>query len=239
LAENSMTQAKLRELTGDEDRGFCNSDGGPMYERVKKQLRRIGATDNCIVCGMPAWPGVLSFAHIHMRDLDLSPRKDPTRVFCLCWHHHHGCYDQGYISTSELLEAEMVWIENGQRPEPHPRDVALMQRVAAGEVPHICIWNEERVERHPTFEPGYPSDLSIGRSIAALKAHAKRWTQRADTATEEEKAAYLAKAAGYQDRAKKMQDQHRASQQRPARDHCADAAAEPAVGLTENWVMPT
>jgi hypothetical protein len=40
------------------------------------------------------------------RDLHLSPRNDPTRVFCLCWHHHHGCFDQGYITTVGLLKAE-------------------------------------------------------------------------------------------------------------------------------------
>jgi hypothetical protein len=101
-----------RELIGDEERCFCNADGSPIYERVGNELRRIGATTNCIVCGLPASPGLLTFAHINMRDLHLSPRRDPTRVFCLCWNHHHGCYDQGYISTMELLEAELVWIEN-------------------------------------------------------------------------------------------------------------------------------
>jgi hypothetical protein len=122
-----------------------------MYKRVRKQLRRVGATENCIVCGMPDLPGVLSFAHIHMRCLDLSPCRDPTRVFCLCWHHHHGCYDQGYISTRELLEAELVWIENKKRPEPHLRDIALMQRVFSGEVRRVCVWTERKVGRHPTF----------------------------------------------------------------------------------------
>ena len=81
-----------------------NSSG--LYIRVSdkrgSQLRRIDATEACIVCGMPALPGVAAFAHIHMRDLILSPACDRTRVFCLCWHHHHGCYDQGYISTIEL-----------------------------------------------------------------------------------------------------------------------------------------
>jgi hypothetical protein len=199
-----------------------------MYKIVNKQLRRVGATDNCIVCGMPAWPGVVAFAHIHMRDLDLSPRKDPTRVFCLCWHHHHGCYDQGYISTRELLEAEIVWIENKQRPKPHPRDINLMRRVETGEVRRFCVWINEKGKRYPTFEPGRPYQIrplrhpelivsplsgafNVGRSIGALKAHATRWMQRAaDAATEEEKAACLSRAAGYQDRVK-MQEQHRAS----------------------------
>jgi hypothetical protein len=145
-----------------------------MYKRVGKQLHRVGATDNCIVCGMPAFPGVVAFAHIHMRDLDWSPLKDPTRVFCLCWHHHHGCYDQGYISTKELLEAEMVWIENKRRPEPHPRDAELIWRVQSGKVTRICVWTNKREERLPTFEPNRPGPLDIRRSVAALKAHATR-----------------------------------------------------------------
>jgi hypothetical protein len=55
-----------------------------LYMRVSanrgSQLRRIGATDHCVVCGMPALPGVAAFAHIHMRDLTLSPAGDPSRV---------------------------------------------------------------------------------------------------------------------------------------------------------------
>jgi hypothetical protein len=74
-------------------------------------------------------PGVLTFAHIHIQDLALLPVSDASRVFCLCWHHHHGCYDQGYISTLELLQAEEIWIQNRRRPKPHPRDIAMMRRV--------------------------------------------------------------------------------------------------------------
>jgi hypothetical protein len=58
---------------------------------------------------MPALPTVTAFSHIHMRDLHLSPSQDATRVFRLSWHHHDGCYDQGYISTIELLRAEEIW----------------------------------------------------------------------------------------------------------------------------------
>jgi hypothetical protein len=126
-------------------------NGTVVYIRVSanrgSQLRRIGATDHCIVCGMPALPGVTAFARIHMRDLHLSPRQDATRVFHLCWHHHHGCYDQGYISTLELLRAEEIWIENQRRPKPHPRDVALMKLVKAGVVDRHCVWTERRVAR--------------------------------------------------------------------------------------------
>ena len=118
------------------------------------QLRRVGATEACIVCGMPALPGVTAFAHIHMRDLVLSPLGDPTRVFCLCWHHHHGCYDQGHISIFELLQAENAWIENRQRPKPHPRDIAFMMRVMTGEVARRCIWTEKRAKRRAIFYPG-------------------------------------------------------------------------------------
>ena len=128
-----------------------------IYTRVSanrgSQLRRIGATDNCILCGIPALPGVVAFAHIHMRDLELSPAMDPTRVFCLCWHHHHGCSDQGYISTIELLEAEAIWIEGKRRPKPHARDTILMKRVQGGTVVRHCVWTEKRAERRPTFDP--------------------------------------------------------------------------------------
>ena len=174
MAAKCIGRARASQLIGREDQDFCYPDGSPMYKRVGKQLHRVGATDNCIVCGMPAFPGVVAFAHIHMRDLDWSPLKDPTRVFCLCWHHHHGCYDQGYISTKELLEAEMVWIENKRRPEPHPRDAELIWRVQSGKVTRICVWTNKREERLPTFEPNRPGPLDIRRSVAALKAHATR-----------------------------------------------------------------
>jgi hypothetical protein len=132
-------------------------NGTVVYIRVSanrgSQLRRIGATDHCIVCGMPALPGVTAFARIHMRDLHLSPRQDATRVFHLCWHHHHGCYDQGYISTLELLRAEEIWIENQRRPKPHPRDVALMKRMKSGVIDRRCVWTKRRVARHQVVSP--------------------------------------------------------------------------------------
>ena len=149
-----MDQSRLRELIGDERCGFCNPDGSPIYERVRGQLRRVGATDHCIVCGIPDRRSVLAFAHIHSDDLHLSPCKDPTRVFRLCWHHHHGCYDQSYISTEELLKAEAVWIENENRPKPHPRDIEMMRRVGAGEVLRKCYWNEPKRTLRAVFEPG-------------------------------------------------------------------------------------
>jgi hypothetical protein len=51
----------------------------------------------------------------------LSPRHDPTRGFRLCWHHHHGCYDQGYISTMNLLKVEDIWIEKVVEPDQSSR----------------------------------------------------------------------------------------------------------------------
>src|SRR3954452_24592529 len=69
------------------DRGFRNFDGNPMYELRSgshgPELRRIGATSNCIICGMPNVPGALSFAHVHRRDAGFSPRGDERRVFRL------------------------------------------------------------------------------------------------------------------------------------------------------------
>jgi hypothetical protein len=134
-------------------------NGTVVYIRVSanrgSQLRRIGAVDNCIVCGMPGLPGVLTFAHIHRRDLHLSPQNDPMRVFCLCGHHHHGCYDQGYISTMELLQAEEIWSQNKRRAKPHPTDVALMKRVKNGEVVRQCAWTERRDARRTVVNPDF------------------------------------------------------------------------------------
>jgi hypothetical protein len=155
LPAGEIGAPRRRELTDEEfhlvgyGRDLLGRHSEPMYFRTRakrgSQLRRIGAMDHRVVCGMPPLPGVTAFAHIHMRDQHLSPCNDATRVFCLCWHHHHGCYDQGYISTVELLRAEQTWIENQRRPKPHPRDVALMKRVKAGVVDRRCVWTERRV----------------------------------------------------------------------------------------------
>jgi hypothetical protein len=154
-----------RKLTDEElylvgyGRDLLGLQGEPMYFRARanrgSQLRRIRATDHCIVCGMPALPGVTAFAHIHMRDLHLSPHQDATRVLRLCWHHHHGCYDQGYISTLELLRAEEIWIENRRRPKSHPRDIALMKQIRNGGVRRNCVWTERRVARRAVVNPDY------------------------------------------------------------------------------------
>jgi hypothetical protein len=138
---------------------FRNQGGTPMYERVRgkrgsRELRRSGASEACICCGLPDIPGSLTFAHIHSHDAQLSPRKDPTRVFCLCWTHHHGFYDQGYISTLKLLELERIWIEEPRRrPKPHPRDVEVAQKVTARKLRRNCIWNQKKPERSATFNP--------------------------------------------------------------------------------------
>jgi hypothetical protein len=112
--------------------------------------------------GCPGLPGVVAFCHIHMRDLHLSPCNDPTRVFCLCWHHHQGCYDQGYITTGDLLRAEAVWIANKCRPKPHRRYVALAKKVAAGAVIRHCVWTERRAVRSATFDPWSGGPISNG-----------------------------------------------------------------------------
>jgi hypothetical protein len=109
------------------------------FKRVKDQLRRIGATDACIWCGMPDVGGTLTWAHIHPKDRALASEGDLARVFRLCWQHHHGAYDQGYISTAELIAAEDRWIA-GSRPQPHPRDIELMRRVAGGSIQRDCRW---------------------------------------------------------------------------------------------------
>ncbi len=147
----------IRKLTG-ADREYCDRETKTqLYERrdgrPKGDLYRVGAIANCIVCGMPDMKGVLTFAHIHICDLDLSPDADETRVFRLCWHHHHGCYDQGYISTLVLLEAEAVWIENKNRPKPHPRDVKIMRRVEAKEIEQKSVWGIKKADRRATFSP--------------------------------------------------------------------------------------
>lgn len=92
-----------------------------------------------------------------------------------------------------------------------------MRRVSGGHVDRRCVWKEAKAERRPVFEPGGPRRRRPGseprdrrdRSIAALKAHATRWRQRAVAAvTEPEKAACLARAAGYQNRVKVLQEQY-------------------------------
>ena len=111
------------------------------YRLVRGRLQRVGAVEACIFCGMPNLPGTLTWAHIHERDLALAPGSDRRRVFRLCWQHHHGGYDQGYLTTPELLGAEEAWIADpANRPRPHPRDIALMRRVAAGEVEQNSQW---------------------------------------------------------------------------------------------------
>jgi hypothetical protein len=99
------------------------------------QLCRDGATEACIWCGIshPRW---LTWAHIHKEDLLLSPDQDWRRVFRLCWRESHGAYAHYQLTTKELLAAEEVWINNpSKRPQPHQRDIELMQREILG-----CEW---------------------------------------------------------------------------------------------------
>ena len=143
---------------------FRNRDGSRMYAQRSgshgQELFRLGATSHCIVCGMPNIPGVLSFAHIHRRDTHLSLYGDERRVFRLCWGHHHGGYDQNWISTEELLEAEAVWFADTPKPKPHRRDIAFMQRAAAGGRKHICAWKERREVRIARFDSFSGTEIS-------------------------------------------------------------------------------
>jgi hypothetical protein len=78
----------------------------------------------------------------------------------LCCHRHHGCYDQGYIFRTELLQAEEVWIRKTQRPEPYPPDTAFLKRVSDGEVSRHCVWRENCAMRYATasmFAEGNPA----------------------------------------------------------------------------------
>lgn len=90
-----------RELTDEEfhlvgyGRNLLDRQGEPMYFRARanrgSQLRRIGATDNCIVCGMPTLP---ICPHSYARSASVAV-PGYHAGFRLCWHHHHECYDQG------------------------------------------------------------------------------------------------------------------------------------------------
>jgi hypothetical protein len=79
-------------------------------------------------------------------------------VFCLCWQHHHGLYDQGYVSTDLLLQAEQVWLENKGRPKPHARDTDFIQRINDGAVIRHSVWTDKRIERRPIYHPIDPDE---------------------------------------------------------------------------------
>ena len=78
----------------------------------------------------------------------------------MCWGHHHGGYDQNWISTEELLEAEAVGFADTPKPKPHRRDIAFMQRAAAGGRKHICAWKERREVRIARFDPYNGTEIS-------------------------------------------------------------------------------
>ena len=147
---------RLRELIGHKDRGFCNPDGNPMYVRKGEELRRRGATDNCIVCGIPALPGVMTFAHIHARDLDLSPGKDYSRV-CLMLaapprflrtklHLHHAASRSRNGLDREQASAEAA---SARRRDncPHIPALAATPTTGGGKTNRILIGLAERLER--------------------------------------------------------------------------------------------
>ncbi len=106
---------------------------------------RSGTTGACVVCGLKILAS-LTWAHVHVEDQALV-ENSPDRVFRLCWTHHHGFYDQGYISTVELLDAEDVWITNKERPMPHPRDQDITNKVLSGDLKRRNRWTENRGKR--------------------------------------------------------------------------------------------
>ena len=101
-------------------------------DRRKGYMVRLGANKACIVCGLDI-PGTLTAAHIHPEDVALTI-YGLDRVFCLCWTHHYGFYDQGYITTSDLLCAEDVWISETNRPVPHARDLMVTKKLQSGQL---------------------------------------------------------------------------------------------------------
>jgi len=114
-----------------------------------------GASTHCVYCGRRP----VTFAHIHEEDLHSSPNRDWRRVFCLCGHHHNGCYAQYTLSTEELLEAERFWIEQpSRRPKPDERDSELMRRESLG-----CEWSGKRWEPPPLLARFGSGDRRVGQ----------------------------------------------------------------------------
>ena len=122
------------------------------------QLRRPGAQDGCITCGLTL-ASALTRAHAHP-----GQGEDARRVFRLCWTCHR-LYDHGIIETHELLVAEDAWLA-GRRPEPAPWFRLLAAEMDAG----------KRVVRTELQHKGAAvrAGLTIRRRNAALKAVATR-----------------------------------------------------------------
>lgn len=103
-------------------------------ETIKGQLRRTGAGDGCLTCGLTV-PSALTWAHVHA-----GQDQDARRVFRLCCTCHR-LYDHDIIKTDEVLRAEDAWIA-GPRPKTSPlfraitADVKAGIRVARPEVQH-------------------------------------------------------------------------------------------------------
>jgi hypothetical protein len=147
------------------------------YRREGRYLCRVGADDGCIWCGMPDLPGFLTWARVHERprDLRLSPDRSDKRAFRLCWSHHHGCYDQNYITTKQLIEAEDAWIA-GRRPKPHLRDRALVKNIKAGRLTHDCRWTWRRDLKTGKMAPTQRREAKakIGPRIASTASKRKK-----------------------------------------------------------------
>ncbi|WP_428391626.1 hypothetical protein [Lichenicoccus sp.] len=122
------------------------------------QLRRRGAQDGCITCGLTI-VSALTWAHVHP-----GQGEDARRVFRLCWTCHR-LYDHGLVETHELLVAEEAWCV-GSRPEPAPwfrllaAEMNARQRIVRTELQHKVA--------------AVRAGLTIRRRNAALKAAATR-----------------------------------------------------------------
>ena len=114
-------------MTNDIQLTFFDKPGQRRCDRQKGYIVRLGANKACIVCGLDI-PGTLTAAHIHPEDVTLTT-YGLERVFCLCWIHHYGFYDQGYITTADLLCAEDVWILGTNRPVPLAHDLMVAEKL--------------------------------------------------------------------------------------------------------------
>ena len=107
-----------------------------IYTRVSavggSQLRRIGATSDCIVCGMPEAAKCRRVrAHSYTRSRHVAGGGSHPRLLTVLASPSWG-YDQDYFFTMELLQAEFIWIEKKKRPKPHRSDIDPTRRVSQG-----------------------------------------------------------------------------------------------------------
>ena len=129
---------------------------------IHGQLRRRGADDACITCGL-AIRSALTWAHVHP-----GHGEDERRVFRLCCTCHR-LYDHGLIETTELLYAEINWLR-GWRMVLASWFQFLTEEVEAG----------YRLPQPELQHKGAPirAGLTMKRRRTALKAAATRRLNR-------------------------------------------------------------